>query len=479
MEDKQMPYSADELANLRSRWKKPLWDPDQEKHVAVEGCKTYEELLRLRLNGIAKVVESWSKDRPEKDSVAGRDAVRKLWDLFANDAFFRTLLMLKQYGLDDYLPLNKMDEFLRRPCAIDMRGAECVGAHFEGANCREAHFEGANCREAHFDGAMCWDAHFEGAEYGWARFDRANCTRAHFEKANCTRAHFEGSYCGGANFEGVNFLMAHFEKANCELANFKGVNCGGGNFEGTNCGGANFEGATCTGTNFSGADCKEARFSGADCREANFDGANCQLAVFRLAKAPGASFQGTLLKSAEIREMDVFSDTKFGIPGEQISAQIAGNDVERWLDAADSNLRVKHCLKSSGYYQRADEYQFNEMKCRGRARQGIWKHLDYIFYYLIAGYGIRPIHPLTSIGSVIVGFGIFFTLFFLSAGTSIIQATGKGFYYSITSFTTLGLGGMQPISGTPINFLLCVEALLGVALMPLFIVTYARRVLQA
>ncbi len=480
MEDRKTPYSEEERKKLRERWKKPLLDPDQQgKQVEVEGCKTYEELLRHGLNEIAKVIESWNRDRPEKPSMVGRDALRKLWDLLAKDIFFRTLLMLTRYGLDDYLPASAMDEFLRRPCSIDMRGAECVGAHFEGANCRGAHFEGANCREAHFEGASCWGAQFEGAECGWAQFDRANCTRAHFEGASCARAHFEGAYCGGAHFDGANYLEAHFDGANCEWAHFDGANCQGAHFDGANCQGAHFDGVICAGAHFDGANCREAHFDGADCREAHFDGADCQLAVFRLVKAPGTSFQGARLKSAEISEMDVFSDTNFGIPGEQIEAETARNDAGKWLDAADTNLRVKHCLKSSGYYQRADQCQFNEMKCRGRAKKGIGKHLDYIFFYLIAGYGVRLSHPLTSIGSVIVGFGIFFTLSILGGGASIMQATGKGFYYSIMSFTTLGLGEVQPMSGISISLLMCLEALLGAALTPLFIVTYARRILQA
>jgi hypothetical protein len=198
--------------------------------------------------------------------------------------------------------------------------------------------------------------------------------------------------------------------------------------------------------------------------------------VFRFAKAPGASFQGARLKSAGIREMNVFSDTNFGIPGEQIDAETAMSDAEKWLAAADANLRIKHCWKSSGYYQKADECQFNEMKCRGRAKKGIGKHLDYIFFYLIAGYGVRLSHPLTGIGLVIVGFGIFFALSFLSGGAGIMQATGRGFYYSIISFTTLGLGEVH--SGVWTNLLICLEAFLGAALTPLFIVTYARRILQ-
>ncbi len=445
-------------------------DPDQQgKQVEVEGCKTYQGLLTHGLSEIAKVIESWKNNRPEKFSTVDRepDALRKLWDLLAKDTFFRTLLMLKRYGLDDYLPASAMDEFLHRPCSIDMRGAECVEAHFEGANCREAHFEGANCREAHFKGASCWGAYFEGAECGWAQFDGANCARAHFD----------GAYCGGVHFDETNHLDAHFDGANCEWAHFEGANCGGVHFDGADCRGAHFDGVICAEAHFNGANCWGAHFEGAECGGVHFEGAHCEVAVFRLAKAPGASFQGARLKSAEIREMYVFNDTNFGIPGEQIDAEIAGNDAEKWLAAADANLRIKHCWKSSGYYQRADECQFNEMECRRRAKKGIGKHLDYIFFYLIAGYGVRLSHPLKSIGLVIVGFGIFFTLSFLSGGASIMQATGKGFYYSIISFTTLGLG--EGHSGIWTNLLVCLEALLGAALTPLFIVTYARRILQA
>ena len=479
MEDRETPYSVEELAKLRSRWKKPLWDHDQKKQVEVEGCKTYEELLRHGLGEIAKIFESYTKDRPEKPSMVDGDALSKLWDLLGKDTFFRTLLMLKQYDLDDYLPASATDEFLHRPCSIDMRGAECVGAHFDGANCRGAHFEGANCREAHFDGANCWGAHFDGAECWGAHFNGANCARAHFDGANCARAHFDGAYCGGVHFGGANCQGAHFNGANCEWVHFEGVNCQGAHFNGAYCQGVHFEGVICAEADFEGANCREAHFEGADCREAHFDGADCQLAVFRLAKAAGTSFQRARLKSAEIREMNVFSDTSFGTPGEQIDAETVGNDATKWLDAADANLRIKRCWKASGYYQRADECQFNEMKCRGRAKKGVGKYLDYIFFYLMAGYGVRLRHPLTCIGLVIVAFGIFFTLSFLKGGASIMQATGQGFYYSIMSFTTLGLGEAQHMRGFSLSFPICLEALFGAALTPLFIVTYARRILQA
>ena len=439
MEDSKTPYSVEELATLRSRWKKPLWDPDQKKQVEVEGCKTYEELLRHGLSEITKMFESWKKDRPENPSMVDGDALSKLWDFLGKDTFFRTLLTLKRYGLDDYLPASAMDEFLHRPCSIDMRGASCWGAYFEGANCREAHFEGANCARAHFEGA--------------------NCARAHFEKAYCGGIHFEGAYCGGAHFDEVNCEWARFDRANCQ--------------------GAHFDRAICAEARFDGADCQEARFDGADCREAHFDGADCQLAVFSHANAAGTSFQRARLKSTEIREMNIFSDTDFGTPGEQVDAETVGNDAKKWLEAADTNLRIRHCWKSSGQYQKADECQFNEMKCRRGAKKGIEKYLDYIFFYLIAGYGVRLSHPLACIGSVIVAFGIFFTLSFLSGGASIMQATGKGFYYSIMSFTTLGLGEVQSMGGISITLPICLEALLGATLTPLFIVTYARRILQA
>ena len=176
MEDREAPYSVEELAKLRSRWKKPLWDHDQEKQVEVEGCKTYEELLRHGLSEIAKIFESYRKDRPEKPSMVDGDALSKLWDLLGKDTFFRTLLMLKLYGLDDYLPASATDEFLHRPCSIDMRGAECVEAHFEGANCREVISRGQIAGGLISRGQIAGGPDFDGAEC-WGSISRRQIAR--------------------------------------------------------------------------------------------------------------------------------------------------------------------------------------------------------------------------------------------------------------------------------------------------------------
>lgn len=177
--------------------------------------------------------------------------------------------------------------------------------------------------------------------------------------------------------------------------------------------------------------------------------------------------------------MNVSSDTFFGKPVEQIDAEKAKDRADMWHFAAEANLRIKHCWRGSGYYQRADEYQFREMECRRRAKPRFQRWADWFFYYLIAGYGLKISHPLATMAIIITSYSLFFMSCFATKGdNNFFRIIGKGFYYSIISFTTLGLGEVQLASGALINFLICGEALLGAMLMPLFIVAYARRILQ-
>jgi hypothetical protein len=74
--------------------------------------------------------------------------------------------------------------------------------------------------------------------------------------------------------------------------------------------------------------------------DAHFDGADCERAVFRLTNSPGANFEGARLKSVDIRDMNVSSDTIFGKPVEQIDAEKAKDRADMWHFAVEANLRI-------------------------------------------------------------------------------------------------------------------------------------------
>ena len=381
-------YSEDEINKLRSRWKKPLLDPHQKIPIEVEGCKTFEELLKKGFNEIRNVMGS-----------AG------VWNPQADEKFVSILRALQMYGLEKFLEEGPPGLGHVQSRIVDLRGADCIDAHFEGANCSYAHFEGAICDNTHFEKANCSSAHFEGSFGLGGRY---------FEEANCYSTHFEGAFFFNAHLGGAKCHHAHFERTSFDIANFKGADCTYAHFEG-----ANFQNA-----HFGGAKCTLANFEGAGCYNTHFEGADCERAVFRLTNSPGANFEGARLKSADIRDMNVSSDTFFGKPVEQIDAEKAKDRADMWHFAAEANLRIKHCWRGSGYYQRADEYQFREMECRRRAKPRFQRWADWFFYYLIAGYGLKISHPLAAMASIITSYSLFFMACFATKG-EIIHLANK------------------------------------------------------
>lgn len=156
-------YSEDEIYKLRSRWNKPLLDPDQKIPIEVEGCKTFEELLKKGFNEIRNVMGS-----------AG------VWNPQADEKFVSILRALQMYGLEKFLEEGPPGLGHVQSRIVDLRGAYCVDAHFEGAFFLNAQFGGANCLYAHF----------ERTSFDIANFKRADCTYAHFEGANFQNAQF-------------------------------------------------------------------------------------------------------------------------------------------------------------------------------------------------------------------------------------------------------------------------------------------------
>ncbi|MGA2079674.1 MAG: ion channel [Holophaga sp.] len=80
---------------------------------------------------------------------------------------------------------------------------------------------------------------------------------------------------------------------------------------------------------------------------------------------------------------------------------------------------------------------------------------------------------------MVLVWGAAFALHFhRAAGQPLAQSLGNGFYYSIICLTTLGLGNLSDLAGFWAKFLVCSEALTGAVLMPVFLLAYARKILQ-
>lgn len=66
----------------------------------------------------------------------------------------------------------------------------------------------------------------------------------------------------------------------------------------------------------------------------------------------------------------------------------------------------------------------------------------------------------------------------ITSGSSSTVTFWEALYFSIVTFTTLGYGDYHPKSHTPFQFLASVEAVLGMILLSLFVVTLYRRVVR-
>ena len=422
----EMKYPPDQLIRLRERWNLPLLDPSGNLLVTVDGSRTFDELLQMRLSAMGlfsvKIVPEIPKvEKPDE----WRSVLQREWVDNSNSAFDDLMAELQLYGLDEIITIEAARYDIREP--YDLRGAGLQDLFLTGAYLENAHFEGANLANACFAGARCFETHFEDAL----------CEHASFRGAECHFADFRGAHCDHASFEM--------------------------------------------------ADCTMVRFDLAHLRHASFDSATCFAALF----------DGAYLTQVSLETMRINHLTRFGKHGEQAEAERTKSSSRElksegddwyivdlfpvWLRAADVNAQIRSLLKSHGYFWEADEYQYLEMVCRRHVlhRNKLSEFFEWFFKDLMFGYGLKWKRPFISVLIIILIWAFGFALHFrLNALHGLLTSIGYGLYYSVISFTTLGFGNAPDLEGVWPKILLCSEALLGTILMPLFLLAYARKILQ-
>lgn len=420
-----MRYPPEQLERLRERWRLPLCDPSTGLAVRVEGTGSFAELLRHRLQAVGHLSGSAPPAVTEPLPEAWRGGLQKAWAERCDAYLAGVMEELRGYGLAEVAPIEAARYQVRDP--YDLRGADLKGVAWAGACLENARFEGADLTGACLAGARCFESHFEDAR----------------------------------------------------------------------CGHASFRGAECHFADFSGAHCDHATFELADCTMVRFDLARLRGASFHAAVCFAAVFDGAHLGHASIETMQINHLTRFGKLGEHVEA-LATRPVKRdaksegddwyivelfpvWLRAADVNAKVRSLLKSHGYFWDADEYQYLEMVCRRHVlhQNRFSEFFEWFFKDLMFGYGLKWKRPLISVLVIILLWGVGFALHFhLNALHDLWKSLGYGLYYSVISFTTLGFGNAPDLEGLWPKLLLCSEALLGTVLMPLFLMAYARKILQ-
>ena len=418
-----MPPSPSPMAALKGRWDKPLLAPGGQGQVTLEGCATFRELVLKAMREIRAALPQEEPDRA-RDPRPWRERCRRLWQERAQGLFDQLLRRLAEHGLEagPELPVGRY----QTRDAVDLRGADCRGGSFRGAPLENIHFQHADLRGVSFEGARCIETGFE----------LALCDGATFAYAECQFADFRSSCCDRASF-------LH-------------------------------------------ADCSMARFDGARLRQAEFSGATCF----------AASFKGAFLHKAAISAMKINHYTAFGKPGEQSEAErskppkVQDRSEEdwfiahlnpHWLRATEVNAAIRGLLKASGDFLAADQYQYHELVCRRHliVGQPVVYFFEWFFKDRIFGYGLKWHRPLVTIFLMVSVWTAGFTTYFhVTGGQPLVHSFGDGLYYSIVCLTTLGLGNLSDVVGFWGKFLVCSEALIGSVLMPVFLLAYARKILQ-
>lgn len=417
-----MGYNGEQLLLLKQRWSRPLHDPSGGEPAEVDGCRTFGELLSLRMERIGNLVAPHVPGEGEPPAV---ERLRALWSEVCDSLFLGLAEEVKTYGLAAITPMEAPLYGIRE--SIDLRGAPLGGVILCGAFLENVHFDGADLAGGRFDGARCIETSFADA----------TCSHASFGRAECNFASFRGAICDHASFAGSDCTMATFCRANL----------------------------------------RHASFAGAVCFAATFDNA--------------------FLADAAIDGMSINHLTTFGRPGELGEAQVSmpsharkkgeGDDwyiselFPAWLRAAQVNCRIRILFRNHGYFLKADEYQYFEMVCHRHLQQQsrCGEFFEWFFKDLMFGYGLKWKRPLVSIVAIILLWGAGFAAHFQTSDLhDLYGSVGYGLYYSVISFTTLGLGHATELNGVWPKILLCSEALLGTILMPLFLLAYARKILQ-
>jgi hypothetical protein len=350
-----------------------------------------------------------------------------------------------------------------------------------------------------FDGGANFGyASFEGnSDFGYASFDSgANFGSASFDGyADFGYASFDGySYFGYASFEGnSNFRDADFGgDTGFEFASFSDD----ANFENTDFGGyANFEVTSFSGrayftyANFSDdADFKSASFSeGVNFWHATFgdDAYFWHVHFCGNTYFDSASFGGDAeFTSAEFDEVD-FSNTAF-------SQMFLLHDADfKRIKVSWSSLKDLHSFDGLTYikliknfremeqFKDADDAYYQYRRQSQANKEWSFSKLSDIFMWLSCGYGVKPWRTAAWAVAIVL---IFTPFYFWRGGIKRLKENNEdekqdvslydAFYFSMTTFTTLGYGDLYPADRYRMAAVV-IEGLVGWLILALFLVTLA------
>jgi hypothetical protein len=256
------------------------------------------------------------------------------------------------------------------------------------------------------------------------------------------------------------------------------IDLSGANLQGAFLAGVYLEGTLFKGANLSYGNLAGAWFSSADLSGADLTGAHIQ----------GTDFQFSNMKGAELWLAEINGGTRLeGVYwGDDY---VLASESRSRFDYAETIYRtLKQYHQESGDYRTAGEFYFREMECIRKQQRSLYRRLLWtVFFKSICGYGERPTWTLRWAVGVILLWGVLLlplcgihnpdgSTTSLSWPPSLAMFQ-HGLSLSLITFVTLGYGNRYPTSAVG-EFLAGFEALLGILLASIFVVSFAKKVIR-
>lgn len=211
-----------------------------------------------------------------------------------------------------------------------------------------------------------------------------------------------------------------------------------------------------------------ANFQGVLLPKSNLRGAFLVGANFRGASLWGSDLEGAYLSHAELQEA-MLDEIKWG------PQYITGEEYARdFLHAKEVYRCLKNYHQQVGMYDIAGKFFYREMEIKRKAQSWKKPHLKLWSWVMrmLCGYGEKP--ERVGIWAAIVVLGLAAAYYFWGSFTS--SSFWDTLYYSVASFTALGYGQWAPQPSGWAKGVGAAEAVIGVSMIALFLVTLTRKV---
>lgn len=386
------------------------------------------------------------------------------------------------------------------------------GARLEGAMLQSAEFHGTELEHAKLDGAYLEGADFSNADLSHVRYEGGDLMNAklnnarlegvHFTHLNLSRANLADMHARGASFDHCDFSKARliesdlaetlFEHCNLQQAQLQGASLARAKINDCHFREARMKGANLVGcrarecnfdrTNLTNALLVEADLRGDSLVDAVLDGAALDHADLRQANLEGTDLRNTGLNRTDLRQARLHRTVFTGSEIEYaLIDEVSPHETEGEYELARENYRIfKNVFRTNGCHERASYCSYRESvmtrKQFHQDRKYFW-WFSYIMGDILFGYGEK----LSRVALSALGVILIFSLIYWAAGDNIVHegnhdpSLRECFYLSGVTFTSLGYGDITPTGYYQV--LAVVEALMGVSLMSLFVVTLSRKLI--